>query len=310
MTRSLALLLPLALGLAACRPASPTPYPPATVVTTAAQAAQGSADVAGTYALQALGTHSLPWSAGLYDGCPVWIDAGALTLTAEGRYRLALTARASCDPAAAYAAAATGTDPTLSPHTAYGQAPGTAPATGPGTARSTTPSPPDPGLVGDRGADRSASRVPGAAPGAIRGDAVSAGVVRTGRNEAAGEVVVEGYYALMGNAVRFGNAMVVTRDIQAPQQVSGAVELAEAVLPYGRFDARGTVRDVVLTVTLRDLTSFTFTRPESERPRPATPPSAEPPPPVPPAGPGEDGEVPTLPETDEPEDHQPGPPVG
>jgi hypothetical protein len=295
-------LLPLALLLAACRPAGPSTYPPATVITTAAQAAQGSAAVAGTYDLLAVGTHSLPWATGMHEGCPVFLEAGSLTLTAEGRYRLDLSTHTTCDPHYGYAAA--NAHGPLAPHTAY-QEGGTAahPSAGPGTARSVTPSPPDPGTItaqpGPSGPLTAAERArqPDVTPGVLRAPAAARD----------GAFSVEGYYALAGNVLRFGNAMVVTRDIEAPQQVSGTVELADAILPYGRFDARGTVRDVVVTVTLRDLTPLTFARPTAERERPA--PLPEDPAPVEQEAPGEDGEVPTLPETDEAPDQQPGPPI-
>lgn len=105
---------------------------------------------------------------------------------------------------------------------------------------------------------------------------------------AAGQPLVkEGVYALRGNNIRFGDRIIVSRQQQAPEATSGATELAEAVFPYGRFSASGTVRHSELTVTLDDLKPLSFTR------RGATPPyTVRPGAPVPmeagPTGPGDE----------------------
>jgi hypothetical protein len=90
------LLLVLTLGLAACRTPEPKQPPPVTMARTAADAAQGSPAIAGTYTLQSFVNRYLPARAAMADGCPVYLDAGTLDLTADGRYRLAVTARSVC----------------------------------------------------------------------------------------------------------------------------------------------------------------------------------------------------------------------
>ncbi len=93
--RRLLVLLPLLL-LAACRPAEGTEDPPLSAVETPAEAAQGSADVAGTYRLVGLDDNVLPALVGQMDECAVMLGEGTLTLDAEGAYRLALLAMAVC----------------------------------------------------------------------------------------------------------------------------------------------------------------------------------------------------------------------